>query len=40
MANKRRISEDEAKQVGTMLRLDWTKVDIEQFRRGLERRIP
>lgn len=36
MANKRRISEDEAKQVGTTLRLDWTKVDIEQFRRGLE----
>ena len=36
MANKRRISEDEARQVGTTLRLDWTKVDIEQFRRGLE----
>ena len=36
MANKRRISEDEARQVGTTLRLDWTKVDIEQLRRGLE----
>ena len=36
MANKRRISEEEAKQVGTRLRLDWTKVDLEQFRRGLE----
>ena len=36
MANKRRISEEEAKQVGTTLRLDWTKVDLEQFRRGLE----
>ena len=36
MANKRSISEDEAKQVGTTLRLDWTKVDIEQFRNGLE----
>jgi len=36
VANKRRISEEEAKQVGTTLRLDWTKVDLEQFRRGLE----
>ena len=36
MANKRRISEEEAKQVGTTLRLDWTKVDLEQFRRGLD----
>ena len=36
MANKRRISEEEVKQVGTTLRLDWTKVDLEQFRRGLE----
>lgn len=36
MANKRRIGEEEAKQVGTTLRLDWTKVDLEQFRRGLE----
>ena len=36
MANKRRISAEEAKQVGTTLRLDWTKVDLEQFRRGLD----
>jgi len=36
VADKRRISEEEAKQVGTTLRLDWTKVDLEQFRRGLE----
>ena len=36
MAKKRRIGEEEAKQVGTTLRLDWTKVDLEQFRRGLE----
>jgi hypothetical protein len=36
VANKRRISEEEAKQVGTTLRLDLTKVDLEQFRRGLE----
>ena len=36
MANRRRISAEEAQQVGTTLRLDWTKVDLEQFRRGLE----
>jgi hypothetical protein len=36
VANKRRISADEAKQVGATLGLDWTEVDLEQFRRGLE----
>ena len=36
MANKRRISADEAKQVGSTLGLDWKTVDLEQFRRGLE----
>ena len=36
MGNKRRISADEAKQIGTTLGLDWKKVDLEQFRRGLE----
>lgn len=36
MANKRRISADEARQVGGTLGLDWKKVDLEQFRRGLE----
>lgn len=36
MANKRRINTDEAKKVGATLGLDWTKVDLEQFRRGLE----
>lgn len=36
MAGKRRITVDEAKQVGTTLELDWGKVDLEQFRRGLE----
>lgn len=34
--NKRRISEEEARQIGSTLRIDWSKVDIEQFRRGLE----
>ena len=36
MANKRQISAEEARQVGTALQLDWAKVDLEQFRRGLE----
>jgi len=36
VANKRRISADEARQVGGTLGLDWKKVDLEQFRRGLE----
>ena len=36
MAGKRRISPEEAKRVGAALKLDWTKVDLQQFRRGLE----
>jgi hypothetical protein len=36
VANKRRINADEAKKVGATLGLDWKKVDLEQFRRGLE----
>ena len=36
MANKRRISAEEATRVGATLGLDWKKVDPEQFRRGLE----
>lgn len=36
MATKRKISREEAQQVGAALRLDWSKVDLEQFRRGLE----
>lgn len=36
MANKRDISLDEARAVGTRLGLDWGKVELGQFRRGLE----
>ena len=36
MADKRRMSTTEAKQIGAMLGVDWKKVDLEQFRRGLE----
>ena len=36
MTNKSRIGEDEARQIGDGLGLDWNEVDLEQFRRGLE----
>lgn len=36
MANKRDIGLDEARAVGITLGLDWGKVELEQFRRGLE----
>ncbi len=36
MPDKRRISADEAKRVGSTLALDWKQIDLEQFRRGLE----
>ena len=36
MAQQQQISADEANQVGARLGLDWTKVDLEEFRRGLE----
>ncbi|HEY3311351.1 MAG TPA: DUF5661 family protein [Anaerolineales bacterium] len=36
MKNKRVFSVVEARKVGEQLGLDWTKIDLEQFRRGLE----
>lgn len=36
MVAQQQISLDEAKQVGAKLGLDWTRIDPEQFRRGLE----
>ena len=36
VANKVRISAEEARNVGSTLKINWTKVDLEQFRRGLE----
>jgi len=36
VSNKRRISAEEVRQVGARLGLDWQKIDLEQFRRGLE----
>jgi hypothetical protein len=36
MSQSKKITADQAKQIGTTLAIDWTKVDLEQFRRGLE----
>jgi hypothetical protein len=36
VGNKRRISAEEARQVGTSLGIDWKRIELEQFRRGLE----
>ena len=36
MAQKTKISEEQARKVGTTLGIDWGRVDLQQFRRGLE----
>ena len=36
VGNKRHINAEEAQQVGTSLGIDWKRLDLEQFRRGLE----
>jgi len=36
MNDTRLITKDEVEQVGSALGLDWNKIDITQFRRGLE----
>ena len=36
MGTKRRFDAAEAKTIGDELRVDWSKVDLEQFRMGLE----
>ncbi len=33
---KHKVSLDEAKQIGDKLGVNWVKVELEQFRRGLE----
>lgn len=35
-SKRQRITAAAAKQVGRKLGVDWTKIDLEQFRRGLE----
>ena len=36
MSNNRKFSVEEARAIGTRLGLDWARIDLEQFRRGLE----
>ena len=36
MIKKRQFSTKEAQSIGTQLKIDWLKIDLEQFRRGLE----
>ena len=36
MSQKRHISTEEARSIGTQLNIDWAQIDLEQFRRGLE----
>jgi hypothetical protein len=36
MSNKRQFTAEEARSVGTQLGIDWTQIDLDQFRRGLE----
>lgn len=33
---KKKFTKDDAKRVGNVLGLDWNKIDLEQFRMGLE----
>ena len=32
---KRQFSTEEARSIGTQLNIDWSQIDLEQFRRGL-----
>ena len=36
MNKKRQFSTEEARSIGTQLKMDWSKVRLEKFRRGLE----
>ena len=36
MESTKTFSLEEAKQIGDQLSIDWTKIDAEQFRRGME----
>jgi hypothetical protein len=36
VADKRQIDAEEARELGSRLGIDWNKVDLQQFRRGLE----
>jgi len=34
--SKRKVDADEAKRIGATLGIDWGKLDLDQFRRGLD----
>jgi uncharacterized protein DUF5661 len=36
MIKKQQFSSKEARSIGTQLKIDWSQIDLEQFRRGLE----
>ena len=36
MGNRRRVGAEEAQRVGASLGIDWTKIELEQFRHGIE----
>ena len=36
MAKKRMVPAEEARTIGAKLGIDWAKVDLEEFRRGIE----
>ncbi len=36
MSNKQQFSTQEALAIGKQIGIDWTQIDLEQFRRGLE----
>ena len=36
MIKKRQFSKEEARSIGAQLKIDWSQIDLEQFRRGLE----
>jgi len=36
MTTKKHFTAEQAKQIGEQLGIDWTKFDIEQFRRGMD----
>lgn len=36
MSNKQQFSTEEARLIGMELNIDWSQIDLEQFRRGLE----
>jgi hypothetical protein len=36
MNKKRQFSLEEARSIGTQLKIDWSQIELEQFRRGLE----